>query len=673
MVKNNGAVFMKSTMLGAVLFAVFSSFADGYITSVVLPDGTTKTFQDEEARQEIQEILSQNYLKPESVKAGANVSVTTNAAGEVTIAADGGDEVDFTTNNTVLVTTIETVAPAPGNYAAVSNAAMNALSRAEAGLSEWSIAPNPQAPWYIQYEAANGLHTGGWYLVIDDQQVGFYEGGEDTILALFTGYTATRTRLPTMADLEAKANRAGPNHEGNLAALDADGNPTDSGIAKTNVASKSDATLTPIYSDMPTFSEWTYTDPQGNDITSDINEGNQGLHYYPNSDPPGWYLLYNTVGYVGDFPQDVTLITWEDPGTYTATRVRTDIIGYTLGNQTTKPLASADPLLFAQYYPDGSVKSTAEFTPGIKYDEPDEDNRTITVKPFCNTGVPDNDNSNLSGRVVIPPFVDKQGTGYISDDGTKFKVVGVSSYDGTTLVNTNLTAIVAPTTVMNIGDGTFSDCDALTTVSIPAATGIGDAAFAYCDALTTVSLPAATGIGDGAFHTCTNLVSVSFPAATNIGGVAFFDCTNLVSVSLPAAMHIRDGAFFSCSSLSSVDFGDAPREEVPSLGGSAFDGIPETCKIIVPYTQYDEWKVASDWVAWRLDFVRHPEKADKPATFTAGNLAKFDANGNPIDSGIKSASLTNKYDFATNADVYKAVKDIVEALGGSVTNFPAIP
>jgi hypothetical protein len=31
------------------------------------------------------------------------------------------------------------------------------------------------------------------------------------------------------------------------------------------------------------------------------------------------------------------------------------------------------------------------------------------------------------------------------------------------------------------------------------------------------------------------------------------------------------------------------------------------------------------------------------------------------------------YDFATNIGLYTAVRDVILALGGSVTNFPAIP
>ena len=120
---------MRLTVLGFAVLAAASALGAGYITSVRLPDGTTKTFQDEGARQEIQGILSQKYLKPESVKAGDNVFVTTNAAGEVTISAVTGTESDFTTNNTVLVNTIETVAPTPGDYANVSNLAVNALQK----------------------------------------------------------------------------------------------------------------------------------------------------------------------------------------------------------------------------------------------------------------------------------------------------------------------------------------------------------------------------------------------------------------------------------------------------------------------------------------------------------------------------------------------------------------
>lgn len=268
--------------------------------------------------------------------------------------------------------------------------------------------------------------------------------------------------------------------------------------------------------------------------------------------------------------------------------------------------ADVEPLLFAQYYPDGNVKSAAEFTPGIKYNAPDTTNRTITVKPFCNTGTATNDNSSLVGRVVIPPFVDAQGNPYITDDGTRFKVVGVGSPDSLEGYNTNLTAIVAPSTV--------------------------------------------TSIGYDAFDSCTSLFAVALPAATTIG----------------------EYAFSACSVLALVDFGDTPRSSVPSLGSDAFRDVPTSCKIIVPYTQYDAWKAASGWSALTQEFVRHAETADKPATFTTGNLAKFDSNGNPTDSTIPAANVAVKgnipYGLGTPIVINTASSETVE---GETVNYGA--
>lgn len=343
------------------------------------------------------------------------------------------------------------------------------------------------------------------------------------------------------------------------------------------------------------------------------------------------------------------------------TATRTALHGYQLGSQTDKPLASEaevealrtgkadksdlDPLLFAQYYPEGNVKSAAEFTAGIKYDDPDTTNRTITVKPFCNTGTATNDNSSLVGRVVIPPFVDASGNGYISDDGTRFKVVGVSGFSGylSNSNNTNLTAIIAPNTVTTIERKAFSFCTSLISALLPATTRTEFEVFYYCTSLTSVPLPAATTIGNNAFSYCTSLTSISLPAATTMGGSTFYNCTSLTSISLPAVTTMGAGAFAYCRVLTSVDFGDTPRSSVPSLGAIAFAIVPPACKIIVPYTQYDAWIAADGWRDLPQEFVRHTEKADKPATFTTGNLAKFDAQGNPTDSGVAKSDVESLF------------------------------
>ena len=290
-----------------------------------------------------------------------------------------------------------------------------------------------------------------------------------------------------------------------------------------------------------------------------------------------------------------------------------------------------DGLRFAKLYPDGSVTSPADFTSGIKYDFNDA-SRTAAVKPFCNTGNADNDNSSLSGRVVIPPFVDAEGGPHVSDDGTRYKVTAVANDNGyDRWPNDGIYAIVAPTTVTSIGDHAFSYCPdlwsvsfpaatsigkyafyaggTLGSISLPAATSIGARAFASCHLLASVSLPAATSIGDLAFWKCSSLESVSLPAATSIGANAFYNCTSLSSVSFPAATSIGRYAFRYCSSLAAVDFGGKARASVPTAA-SGFDDIPSSCKFVVPDSQYAAWTAASGWsdlVAAGHPFLRHSE------------------------------------------------------------------
>lgn len=310
------------------------------------------------------------------------------------------------------------------------------------------------------------------------------------------------------------------------------------------------------------------------------------------------------------------------------------------------------PLLLAQYYPDGSVKSVAEFRDDIKYNLNDS-NHTAMVKPFCNNGTAANNNSDLIGRVVIPPFVDAQSNPYISDDGTRYKVVGVGSGTDSNNSNENLTAVIAPSTVANIEDKAFRRCTKLASVSTTAATSIGSGAFNTCASLASVSIPAATSIGTYAFNSCTKLASVSIPAATNIHNYAFYNCTKLASVSLPSATsiggHVFDSctalasvslpattsvggsafnncnslasvslpvvtsidgySFAGCTSLTSVDFGET-LSSAPTLGSNAFRSVPTSCKIIVPDAQYDAWIAASGWsdlVTAGYKFLKHSE------------------------------------------------------------------
>jgi hypothetical protein len=53
-----------------------------------------------------------------------------------------------------------------------------------------------------------------------------------------------------------------------------------------------------------------------------------------------------------------------------------------------------------------------------------------------------------------------------------------------------------------------------------------------------------TGIGEGAFSGCSSLTSITLPASvTSIRNSAFFGCSSLTSISLPSNVNLADDSF----------------------------------------------------------------------------------------------------------------------------------
>ena len=121
------------------------------------------------------------------------------------------------------------------------------------------------------------------------------------------------------------------------------------------------------------------------------------------------------------------------------------------------------------------------------------------------------------------------------------------------------------------GNFAFSQCKALTSVSLPVATRVEESAFNYCLALTSVSLPAVTSIGNYAFYLCNALTSVSLPAVTSIGYSAFLYCGNLTTMTIGTNLD-------TVCTLSNTD-------AIPSDVGA----------IYVPYNLQGEYKTATNW------------------------------------------------------------------------------
>ena len=113
---------------------------------------------------------------------------------------------------------------------------------------------------------------------------------------------------------------------------------------------------------------------------------------------------------------------------------------------------------------------------------------------------------------------------------------------------------------------------------------ISDEAFEHCYSITSVTIPGnVTNIGKSAFAFCRNLESVnlSYGVAT-IEASAFYSCNKLESITLPNSLKaIENNAFYGCSALESVVL----PESLIIFGSNAFQSCPN-----IEYTEYENCK-----------------------------------------------------------------------------------
>ena len=169
-----------------------------------------------------------------------------------------------------------------------------------------------------------------------------------------------------------------------------------------------------------------------------------------------------------------------------------------------------------------------------------------------------------------------------------------------------LTSVTIPCGVKSIGIMAFSGCHRLKSVVIPdGVTSIGENAFYGCGGLTSVTIPSSVvSVGHGAFEGCVRLKVVSVPQCvcsnslasvfpsschsiinvimldnvTSIGKGAFSEFRGLSSLTIPDGVtSIGDGAFAGCSSLTNIRIPDS----VTSIGESAFSGCSSLKSVVI--------------------------------------------------------------------------------------------
>ena len=161
-----------------------------------------------------------------------------------------------------------------------------------------------------------------------------------------------------------------------------------------------------------------------------------------------------------------------------------------------------------------------------------------------------------SGDVVIPATVTYDGTTY-----------PVTSIEAIALYgSTELTSIVVPNSVTEIGQEAFGNCPGLTSIVVDSGNPRFDSRN-NCNAIietadnvliagckNTIIPNSVTKIGNFAFDCCDSLTSIVIPnSVTEIGHYAFYSCDSLTSIDIPnSVIEIGYGVFESCSGLTSI-------------------------------------------------------------------------------------------------------------------------
>ena len=169
---------------------------------------------------------------------------------------------------------------------------------------------------------------------------------------------------------------------------------------------------------------------------------------------------------------------------------------------------------------------------------------------------------------------------YNYDTEQYYEIAVITDYNGTD-ESVSVPSQLGGCNVTDIGDGAFSDCTSLTSITIPdGVTSIGESAFYDCTSLASITIPdGVTSIDDSTFYGCTSLASVVIPdSVTSIGAYAFYGCTSLTSITIPDSVtSIGQNTFYGCTSLTSVVIPDG----VTSIDDSTFSDCTSLASITV--------------------------------------------------------------------------------------------
>ena len=172
--------------------------------------------------------------------------------------------------------------------------------------------------------------------------------------------------------------------------------------------------------------------------------------------------------------------------------------------------------------------------------------------------------------IVIPPTYEGKPVSYIDDN----------AFSGCT----NLTSVMIPDSVANIGSGAFYGCTGLTSAKLGSGVlSIGEHAFYGCTGLASITVSdGVTSIGFNVFYN-----TAYYNNEANWGDGVLYIGNYLIKVkeSISGNYTVRDGtgciaesAFYKCAELTSVTIPGS----VPGIGRDVFSGCTKLASVTIP-------------------------------------------------------------------------------------------
>ncbi len=187
----------------------------------------------------------------------------------------------------------------------------------------------------------------------------------------------------------------------------------------------------------------------------------------------------------------------------------------------------------------------------------------------------------VEDEVVIDSVTNDAGETFYFDpvDSDTVTITGYSSPDKPHILT--IPETLDGKRVVSISASAFYFRSDLTTIIIPEGiTEIGEYAFAGCSKVTSIAFPSSLQkIGNAAFYACESLEAVVLRGIVEIGNSAFYGCAAMTRLNLPASLRtLGDAAFYGCSALSSLVI----PEGTETIGKQAFQDCSGLTSLHLP-------------------------------------------------------------------------------------------